>query len=198
MTITYFGYGSLVNADTVPSGTEVTPGKLRGWIREWKVCGTGENGVGRCALTVRQHAETEIWGVMAQEPRHRLDALEQREKRYDKVGRVGTAFRCDAADRPGPADLFLFRASPDHYRWGCEKHPVLQSYLDCVLSGYFKVWGEEGIDHFLRTTDGWHVPVLPDREAPHYPRKIVLDSDLAALFDDKLTALGVRYLQPGD
>jgi len=198
MTITYFGYGSLVNVDTIPSGAEVTPGRLRGWVREWKVCGTGGNGIGRCALTVRQSAETEIRGVMAREPRNGLKALEEREKRYHKVERIGTAFRCEAANRPGPEDLFLFKALQAHYRWGCEKNPVLQSYLDCVLAGYFQVWGEEGVDHFLETTEGWHVPVLRDRDRPHYPRKIVTTPELADLFDRKLASLGVCYLKPPD
>ncbi len=194
MTITYFGYGSLVNADTVPEGTGITPGRLRGWIREWRVCGEGEDGQGRCSLSVRESGETEIWGVMAVEPKTRLKDLEHRERRYGKVVAIGTDFRCEVARRPGPADLFLFKASPEHKRWGSETHPILQSYLDCVLAGYFRHWGEAGIDHFLETTDGWHVPVLKDRETPHYPRSVVLEEGLADLIDRKLARLGLRYL----
>ncbi|MEE4012498.1 gamma-glutamylcyclotransferase [Roseibium sp. FZY0029] len=196
MTITYFGYGSLVNVDTIPPGVEVTPGVLHGWVREWKVCGEGENGQGRCALTVREQEGMRIMGVMAREPKTRLAELELREKRYLKVEAVGNAFRCDAAMQPGPDELFLFRAAPEHCRWGTDTHPILQSYLDCVLAGFFRFWGEAGIDHFLETTDGWHVPVLPDRARPQYPRKIMLDPELADLIDSKVKALGVRYLPP--
>lgn len=193
MTITYFGYGSLVNVDTIPANAEVTPGKLTGWLREWRVCGQGEDGQGRCALTVRREEGAEIWGVMAREPRTRLADLELREQRYVKVESVGVAFRCEALQQPGPEDLFLFQAAPEHLRWGCDIHPILQSYLDCVLAGFFRTWGEQGIDHFLNTTDGWHVPVLQDRGRPHYPRKVSLDPELAELIDEKLNAHGIAY-----
>ncbi|PVB63341.1 gamma-glutamylcyclotransferase family protein [Labrenzia sp. 011] len=198
MTITYFGYGSLVNIDTIPAATQVVPGVLHGWRREWKVCGEGEDGLGRCALSVREDEGSEIRGVMAREPRAGLKKLELREQRYHKVEGIGAAFRCDAAHQPGAGDMFLFRASPDHHRWGTDSHPILQSYLDCVLAGYYRIWGEEGIDHFIRTTDGWHVPVLQDRDSPRYPRKIVPDPDLACLIDRKLAALAVRYLTAED
>lgn len=194
MTITYFGYGSLVNIDTIPADAEITPGKLSGWVREWKVCGEGADGQGRCALTVREAEGSEIWGVMAREPLTRLAELEEREKRYLKVDSVGAAFRCDAEKLPGPADLFLFKAAPEHNRWGTDSHPILQSYLDCVLAGYFRIWGEAGIDHFLDTTDGWHVPVLKDRDRPHYPRPVTLDRELAEAIDAKLKAVGINYL----
>lgn len=194
MTFTYFGYGSLVNADTIPAGTEVTPGRLKGWKREWRVCGTGENGLGRCALTVREDPGCEIRGVAVREPLSGLAALQAREKRYEMVEGIGSVFRCDAAGRPGSEGLFLFRASAPHYRWGTQTHPILQSYLDCVLAGYFRLWGEEGIDHFIETTDGWQVPVLADRHAPHYVRSVVLTAELADLIDGKLRSLGIQYL----
>ncbi|MCV0429392.1 MAG: gamma-glutamylcyclotransferase [Roseibium sp.] len=194
MTITYFGYGSLVNVDTIPENTEVTPGRLDGWVREWKVCGEGANGRGRCALSVRKKDGVEIRGVMAREPRTRLAELEQREKRYFKVEDIGTSFRCEAEGIPGPEELFLFKASPEHRRWGSETHPILQSYLDCVLAGFFRLWGEEGIDHFLQTTDGWHVPVLKDRTSPHYPRSVNLVPELADLVDQKLREIGASFL----
>ncbi|TYC63402.1 gamma-glutamylcyclotransferase [Rhodobacterales bacterium] len=196
MTFTYFGYGSLVNIDTIPAGVDVTPGRLANWKREWKVCGTGENGLGRCALTVREAPGSEIRGVVAREPLSGLGALREREKRYDIVEGISAAFQCEALGNPGPEGLFLFRASAPHYMWGTDTHPILQSYLDCVLAGYFRIWGEEGIDHFLETTDGWQVPVLADRSAPHYVRSVILSDELADLIDGKLRQLGVSYLKP--
>ncbi len=198
MTITYFGYGSLVNTDTLAADAEVTPGRLAGWRREWKICGKGADGQGRCALSVREVPDGAIRGVMAREPRARLGDLERREKRYVKVDAVGHAFRCDVKSNRGPDDLFLFRAAPEQCRWGSATHPILQSYLDCVLAGFFRFWGEAGIDHFLDTTDGWHVPVLKDRDRPHYPRRITLAPDLADLIDSKLRTHGVSYLTPGN
>ncbi len=196
MTITYFGYGSLVNSATIPPETQITPGTLHGWVREWRVCGADPAGKGRCALTVREAPGTDILGVMAQEPFSRLDELEARERRYEKVSAIGGAFRCDAENRPGPVSLFLFRAAPEFYRWGNARHPILQSYLDCVLVGFYRIWGEVGIDHFLATTRGWHVPILRDREAALYPRSVKLQPETARLIDDKLQEIGVGYVEP--
>lgn len=195
MTLTYFGYGSLVNADTVPENAELVPGRLSGWIREWRVCGKWENGQGRCALSVRRHAGSEIWGVMTREAKARLNDLEKRESRYEKVGAISSAFRCDAEQKQGPEDLFLFRASAEHERWGCEQHPILQSYLDCVLAGFDRIWGPAGIDHFLNTTDGWHVPVLQDRNKPHYPRAIRLEREVRRRIDERLEAMELTVIR---
>ncbi|GAA0782890.1 gamma-glutamylcyclotransferase [Roseibium denhamense] len=196
MTITYFGYGSLVNASTVPAGAEIIPGRLSGWVREWRFCGMWENGQGRCALSVRRQPGAEIWGVMTREQPSRMGALEKRESRYEKISEIAQDFRCEAEKKPGPDDLFLFKATLENERWGCQVHPILQTYLDCVLAGFFQIWGEAGIRHFLQTTDGWHVPVLNDRSTPHYPRAVRLERDLEALIDDMLEPLNLTYVDP--
>ncbi|MEP3049340.1 MAG: gamma-glutamylcyclotransferase family protein [Roseibium sp.] len=195
MKITYFGYGSLVNAETVPDNAELIPGRLKGWVREWRVCSVWENGQGRCTLSVREDATSEIWGVMTHEHLARMNDLEKRESSYEQVGAIAAAFRCEAEQKPGPRDLFLFRAAPAHQKWGCENHPILNSYLDCVLAGYHSIWGEAGIDHFLETTEGWHVPVLQDREKPVYPRAVHLDKDLRCLIDKKLEPMELEKIR---
>lgn len=195
MTITYFGYGSLVNLDTIPPDAIATPGVLKGWVREWRVCGMGEDGQGRCALSVREDPENEIRGVMVREPRSRLKDLEKREKRYRKVEAIGSSFRCDAEQKNGPGDLFVFVAAPEHYGWGTESHPILQSYLDCVLAGFYRFWGEEGVEHFLETTDGWHVPVLQDRHIPAYPRAVTLPAEIRVFIDDATARHGLDFME---
>lgn len=194
MTITYFGYGSLVNLDTIPADAVATPGTLKGWVREWRVCGMGPDGQGRCALSVREDPGNEIRGVMVREPRSGLKELEKREKRYRKVEEVGGSFRCDAEKKNGPEDLFVFVAAPDHYRWGTETHPILQSYLDCVLAGFYRFWGEEGVAHFLDTTEGWHVPVLKDRRNPAYPRAVALPEQVLSVLDEATARHGLTFL----
>ncbi len=194
-TITYFGYGSLVNASTVPDNAEIVPGRLQGWIREWRVCGVWENGQGRCALSVRQVPGAEIWGVMTREQQTRMDALNKRESRYEQISRIAGSFRCEAERKPGPDDLFLFKATPENERWGCEQHPILQSYLDCVLAGYHQIWGRDGVDHFFETTDGWHVPILADRKSPMYPRSVEIEPSLLRLFDEYSDKKELRILK---
>ncbi|ADZ71175.1 hypothetical protein [Polymorphum gilvum] len=197
MTMSYFGYGSLVNVRTLAPAARAQPGCLSGWVREWRIWGTGELGRGVCALTVAPAAGTTLRGVRIDEPAQGLDALLARERKYDRIDGIGAAFRHDADAAPGPQDMFLFRSRPEHYGWGDDDHPILQSYLDCVLAGFHAFWGEAGIVHFLQTTDGWHVPILKDRDAPVYPRAIALDPALREAIDDLLSDQRVRYLSAG-
>lgn len=198
MTISYFGYGSLVNVATLNPNCTVTPGVLKGWVREWRLSGAAFEGRGVCGLTIRPQANVSIRGVLAREPREGLEALERREQRYDKVSDVGSTFECEAQGSAGPDDMFLFRSKPEHTKWGSAETPILQTYLDCVMQGFHNFWGFEGVDHFLATTEGWHVPILKDRDRPIYPRAQKIGSDLLGQFDERLTALSVQYVEPND
>ena len=193
MTITYFGYGSLVNTRTLPPGTHVRAGRLNGWVREWRVVGLTDSGRGICALSVAPEPGVSILGVLASEPKSGLAKLEKREMRYDKVPSVGEHFRCEE-EQPGPEDMFLFQAKAENRDWGSESYPILQSYIDCVLLGFHDFWGEAGIRHFIETTRGWHAPVLADRHAPLYPRAIQADPEVIALIDRYLEPLSIRTI----
>lgn len=194
MTITYFGYGSLVNVGTLAEGATAVPGCLSGWVREWRIWGTNQIGRGVCTLSVGREEGSEIRGVLVTEPKEGLPALEKREHKYDAVHGIGGAFAHDHDGSDGPQDMFLFKSKPEYYGWGDDDHPVLQSYIDCVLQGFHAHWGEAGVRHFLETTRGWHVPVLYDREAPIYPRAIKLEARLREMIDDLLADLKVRHL----
>jgi len=194
MTISYFGYGSLVNIATLGRDARIVPGQLAGWGRAWRVRGLGHTGHGVCVLTVQPRDGQIIEGVMAVEPAHRLADLQAREHKYDRVDGVGEKFRSAQSGDAGPDDMFLFQVKDEHAAWGDEDHPILQSYLDCVLAGYFEIWGWNGVARFLETTEGWHVPIFPDRESPRYARAQVIEAHLLEGIDDALAAHGVRYL----
>lgn len=194
MTISYFGYGSLVNVKTLTPGTDVRPGTLTGWVRQWRISGASAGETGVCSLCVIEQDGAAIRGVLASEPKEGLAKLERRECHYDKVDGIGAAFACDAQSLGGPDDMFLFRAKPEFYRWGDEDSPILQSYIDCVLAGFYDFWGEEGVRHFIETTEGWHVPILSDREAPRYPRAVSVAKDQLQMTDDLLADQRVRYI----
>lgn len=187
--ISYFGYGSLVNCDTRAAGSVAVRGRLRGWVREWRIAGTpGQQGV--CSLTVRPQEGTEIFGLMVREHRDGLPALDTREWRYDRLDLGAGAFLADPGQGAHDGLGFVYRAKPEHYRWGSDEHPILQSYVDCVLAGFHRHWGEAGVRHFIETTDGWHVPILNDRDNPRYPRAVRISNDMQALFDDALAEAG--------
>lgn len=203
MRIWYFGYGSLVNTNTLGPQAETVAGTLGGWRREWRAWWPGDGAaaakmaaghVSPCTLTVRRDPSTAIRGVLVSEPAARLAELDRREHRYSRVPGIGPDFRCDGRGAPGPDDAFLYEADSDIRRAGCEAHPILQSYLDCVLDGFLTLWGEEGVRHFLATTDGWEAPILADRAAPRYPRAQAIAADRLALFDEALGSLGVRHI----
>ncbi len=194
--ISYFGYGSLVNDRTRAEGSIAVPGRLTGWRREWRIAGKTPYG-GVCSLSVRRDAACEVAGLMVREHASGLPALDEREWRYERRDLPDGAFRPDDP-APGPATRpvagFVYTARAEHSRWGDADHPILQSYVDCVLAGFFSYWGEAGVREFVETTDGWHVPIRNDREAPFYPRAVSLSGEERALFDAVLREAGARWL----
>lgn len=188
----YFGYGSLVNCDTRHPDSVAVPGRLAGWVREWRIAGKTPYG-GACSLTVRPSEGHEIAGLMVREHRDGLPALDKREWRYDRLDLVHGAFRPDA-DAALEAPGFVYRAKAEHYRWGDDDHPILQSYVDCVLAGFLKHWGEAGVRHFVEATEGWHVPIRRDRDAPLYPRAVLVPEQARVFFDDVLREADARWI----
>ncbi len=194
-TITYFGYGSLVNDATRPKESRSVRGHLNGYVREWRIA--GETPIGRvCGLTVSPDRETRILGVMILDAASHLPALDEREWRYDRHDLHHQAFDAHhEANGHNPANAFVYRAKQAYYRWGDDDHPIVQSYVDCVLKGYLEHFGEAGVQHFVDTTSGWHIPMKADREDPIYARAVQLDDAEYRLFDAVLAAAGVRYVE---
>ena len=48
--------------------------------------------------------------------------------------------------------------------------PILLSYVEVVLAGYFSTFGTEGLQRFYDSTLGWDSYILDDRKSPIYPR----------------------------
>ncbi|MTI43546.1 hypothetical protein JM93_01866 [Roseibium hamelinense] len=192
--ITYFGYGSLVNVDTLAKNATHIPGRLQGWVREWKISGLAANGQGTCSLTVRPKQCAEIRGLLIKEPKDGLAALNRREARYEPHHLEAESFLADVPHSHPGSGLFVYKALPEHNTWGNEQSPILQSYLDCVLQGFYRQWGEQGVVDFFETTDGWHVPVLADRARPRYPRAIKAEPALLELVDEMMRARNVAVI----
>ena len=69
-------------------------------------------------------------------------------------------------------------------------HPILLSYLDTVVQGFLREFGEAGVARFFATTAGW-APIVDDRAAPHYPRHQRTSAAERRLVDDHADALGL-------
>jgi hypothetical protein len=72
------------------------------------------------------------------------------------------------------------------------------SYIDVVVQGYLREFGEEGVARFFATTDGWDAPVADDRADPIYLRHQTLTRAERALVDRWLDDLGAECRAAGD
>lgn len=179
----FFGYGSLVNTKTHVY-QDARPAKLSGWRRVWKRTDVRD----MAFLTIVPAADTTLLGLIAKVPSANWDALDEREVGYDRL--VATdMITHDIVDTP---ELAIY-AIPETTRFApTPDHPILLSYLDVVLQGYLHVFGAEGVQHFMETTDGWDTVVLNDRDNPIYPRAQTLSAEETALVDRCLKQVGAQ------
>lgn len=182
----FFGYGSLVNRQT-HAYPDARPARLSGWKRVWRH--TDLRPV--AFLTVVPDRHTEITGLMAAVPDGEWAALDERERAYDRVDARGQV-RHDMTEMP---EVVVY-AIPDGKHGEPDRScPVLLSYLDVVVQGYLREFGEAGARDFFATTDGWDAPVLNDRTAPIYTRQQALTRDEQAFVDDMLSDLCVEVMR---
>ena len=135
-----------------------------------------------CALSVVPGEDT-IEGLLVTFDDEVRPVVDAREYRYD-------ALSCEEL---GP-DALIFRAQSGVDRFGDAANPVHLSYVDVVVQGFLAEFGEAGVERFMATTDGWHVPILDDRAAPRYPRAQVLTQNERALTDRMLRMVDATFL----
>ncbi len=157
----FFGYGSLVNRDTHTYGNAQTA-RLHGWRRVWRhtVWQT------RPFLTVEPCPNTVIDGLIAHVPRDDWAALDHREAGYDRVPVTDQMHH----SAPAPATIATYCVPEGKHAKPTRDLPIVLSYLDVVVQGYLREFGEAGAMRFFDTTRGWDAPVHDDRDNPVYPR----------------------------
>ncbi|MFV0512951.1 MAG: gamma-glutamylcyclotransferase family protein [Jhaorihella sp.] len=178
----FFGYGSLVNRAThdFPGPCRAT---LRGWRRAWRHTDLRPVPF----LTAIPDPGCVIDGLIAHVPGNDWTALDAREWAYDRVPVT------QAVSHPltYPAEIAVYAVPASRHRHPNGRCPVLLSYVDVVVQGYLREFGEDGAERFFATTDGWSAPVLNDRAEPRYARHQQLTREETAFVDDRLSALGV-------
>ena len=169
----FFGYGSLVNRAThsYPGGAPLT---VRGWRRAWRHTTLHPAPF----LTAMADPDCEIDGLTAEVPMGDWEALDAREAGYLRA--------------PLPEGPSIYHIPPGLHPEPDRAHPILLSYLDVVVQGYRREFGEAGVARFFETTDGWDAPLRDDRAAPVYPRAQVLDATETALVDGWVARVGMR------
>lgn len=184
MTAYVFGYGSLVNRAT-HDYANAHPARLAGWRRAWRHV----EGRTVAFLTAVPDPASEIDGLVAGVPDDAWDALDLRERSYLREVASNVAHALGEE-----AQVWLYHAPSHLHRPHSEAHPILLSYLDAVVQGFFREYGAEGVRRFFATTDGWDAPILNDRAAPRYPRHQPLTAEETELSDSCLSDAGARIL----
>ena len=182
----FFGYGSLVNRDT-HTFTEAHTACLRGWKRVWRH--TSLRPV--AYLTVVPDETSRIDGLIAAVPGDDWAALDERERAYN---RVPAAHQVIHALTHSP-EIAVYSIPDGAHGQPTETHPALLSYIDVVVQGYLREFGEAGARAFFDTTDGWDTPVLDDRADPVYPRHRALTPDERTFVNDQLAQRGIRLIR---
>ncbi|MEJ6397500.1 gamma-glutamylcyclotransferase family protein [Yoonia sp. 208BN28-4] len=174
----FFGYGSLVNLATHdyadPQMTTVT-----GWRRIWRDTTHRQLAI----LSVTPCPDTTLRGIAATVPNGDWAALDAREAAYQ---------RDQVAGREG---LSIYQITQNITAPLSGPYPILLSYLDVVVQGYFRSFGADGVAGFFATTDGWARPILNDRTDPIYPRAQTLDAAETALVDRHIALLPAQVQQ---
>ncbi len=184
--LTCFGYGSLVNTSThdyAVLGTIV----LHGWRRVWSHRSQSPN-LSATSLSMEPAEGCSVLGVVLEVPPELRADLARRERGYDLTQLAATG---RTRSTPDAALATYITSKP---ALGSDAFPILQSYLDVVLSGYFDLIGPDGIKEFLDTTSGWSAPILMDRATPRYPRARSLTPELQDKIDTALREKGATFI----
>lgn len=188
-TIAYFGYGSLVNLDSLRTPyISAHRARLTGWQRTWlarpKVAGSFAAIDGLAFLSAEPAAPVTIEGVVIIDHRTSLASLDEREALYHRVTLDRSAIEFPDGDPlEDGADVFLYVAEPPVRK---DNAGILQSYLDVVMQGYNAHFGEQGVRDFLSTTSNFGCPIKADRHQPLYPRSVQLTPGEVELFENCL------------
>jgi gamma-glutamylcyclotransferase (GGCT)/AIG2-like uncharacterized protein YtfP len=158
-----FGYGSLMNSSsrrlTGRTG-QAMPVVVSGLVRHWgKV-----NDHYTASPLVSEIGDGIVNGVLLEIPPAELAEFDRRERGYQRV-----KLNREQIETDGPlaaeGDVWVYiKPAPEP---PCAKAPVLQTYLDTVLSGCLEV-SEEFARLFIRYTRGWQAPITNDRHRPQY------------------------------
>lgn len=141
-----FAYGSLVNLATVTLSITTRPATVYGFVRQWRNCRT--SGTYRvCALTLQPRAGKSIDGLLIRGGFALRTYLAERESQEKEI-----LVRAICAGRPVDAQTFVARTR--YRRWPTAQCPIWLSYVDCVLQGYLRQFGQQGLERFMATTEG--------------------------------------------
>ena len=164
----FFGFGSLVNTGTHRYDA-FTPASVVGWKRVW----INNDSYEHAFLSVVPDTSAQIQGLMAKVPNNDWDELDAREVGYARRVLAQREWFAEASSslivdqKPDDVQMYV-HVKGEHAQ---PAKPILWSYLETVLFGYYQWFGPEGVQAFIESTLAW-TDVLDDRGNPIYPRYV--------------------------
>lgn len=183
----YFGFGSLVNRDTLKTSyVDILPATLMGWRRHWQAR-TDTLSKKVAMLSVHQDPSCHILGALVVDLAENLPEVDEREAGYTRH-RLTPDDLVIRQEVSLPDDLYVYVANeaegiPDN-------GALIQSYLDAVMQGFHRLHGVEGVSHFIETTASFERPVINDRHEPIYSRPVSLLEDERVVIDEEVSRSG--------
>lgn len=160
---------------------------LKGWRRVWNHRVAHSDARQGCTSLSIEPAQAIIDGVLVRMPVCELETLDAREYGYERMCLEATDFILPAGISVDT--IYVYRSLQTNRHLADTRHPVAQSYVDCVMAGYLKRFGDDGLMRFLESTRGWDLPTLADRKEPTYPRSVDLSLEQQIHFDSLLAPL---------
>ena len=158
--IYYFGYGSLVNLDTLRTPYHSSHrATLKGWRRLWVSSETD-----RALLSVERCPESRIEGLVISDASSSLSSLDARESGYSRHELSPNELEWHDSPSPECQQCFLYICDSQE-----QGGTILRSYLDAVAQGYLRQFGESGLHNFISTTRNFDIPITEDRESLTIP-----------------------------
>lgn len=167
----FIGFGSLVNTSThkyQPLASVRVPGWSRAWINN--------NSYDYAFLSVIPAPQQAIFGLLAAVPDENWAELDTREAGYSRKLLTPTDWRFEPGEFQGEPDTDLNYPDVQMYvhdsgDFAQPEKPILYSYLETVLFGFYRIFGEKGLENFIDTTTAW-TAIKDDRPSPIYPRHV--------------------------
>ena len=187
----YFGFGSLVNRNTLPANhISAIPGTLKGWRRNWQARPIGADTPmqfhNAALLSIQRDRQSQISGLLIIDRIENLPDLEKREHGYQKMPLSVGDFNIDNNEMEALSELLIHTHISPKLADGRNQLSILRSYLDVVMQGYYREYGEAGLGKFMASTNGFELPVNEDRAMPYYSRHQTISDRESAIFDQYL------------
>ena len=158
-----FGYGSLMNSASrklTGQTSEAIPATVDGLRRYWGKVGDNNT---LSPLVVSQ-GQGKVNGVILQINDQELHEFDVRENGYQRIPLEHT---CITSQLTLSTNDIVWIYTKDHSEPPCTLSPIMQTYVDTVLSGCLEI-SEDFAKQFIKQTIGWNFPIENDRLDPKY------------------------------